>query len=541
VEFRILGPIEVVDDGAGLPLGGRNQRAVLALLLLNVDEVVSTDRMIDALWGEQPPRTAPTSLQNTVSRLRKLLGPDRLVTKPPGYVLRLQEDRLDVERVRQLADEARAMDASDRAKLLREAESLWRGPPLADFAYDAFAQASIAQLEELRLSVLEERIEAELELGGHADLLGELEALVAQHPLHERLRGQLMLALYRAGRQADALQAYQDARRSLLAELGIDPGPALQRLHSAMLRQERSLEITAARTSPEDVLEEVSRTLLAGRVVPVLGAEVGELARRLAERFDFPGDEGGGELTRIAQFAALMQGSGPLYDELHELLASKVVSTSIHRFFAALPRVLRERGAPQQLIVTTSYDLALEEAFLAEGEEFDVVSYLAAGRNRGKFCHFHPGDTANVIDIPNRYATELDMERRPVILKLHGGVDPAPERSWESFVITEDDYIDYLPQGELATAVPVGLAARLRRSHFLFLGYGMREWNLRLVLNRLWGGGAVNYRSWAVAPAASPVERAFWRSRGVDLLEAPLEEYVDSLARHAGVAVEAVR
>ena len=282
----------------------------------------------------------------------------------------------------------------------------------------------------------------------------------------------------------------------------------------------------------------MARALLAGRLVPVLGAEIGELAGRLAERFDFPADEGG-ELTRIAQFAALMKGSGPLYDELHELLASRVAPTSIHRLFAALPRVLRERGAPQQLLVTTSYDLALEEAFAAAGEEFDVVSYLATGRNRGRFCHIDPDGHARVIDVPNTYATELDLERRPVILKLHGGVDPAPERAWESFVITEDDYIDYLPQSELVTAVPVGLAARLRRSHFLFLGYAMRDWNLRLVLNRLWAGAPVTYRSWAVAPSAGPVERAFWRSRDVDLLEAPLEECVDSLALHIGVSVEA--
>jgi DNA-binding SARP family transcriptional activator len=540
VDFQILGPIEVVDGGAGLPLGGRNQRALLALLLLNVDEVVPTDRMIEAVWGEQPPRTALTSLQNSVSQLRKLLGPDRIVTKAPGYALRLRDDRIDVERVRKLADDSRTADPDRRASLLLEAESLWRGPPLADFTYDAFAQTTIAQLEELRLSVTEERIDAEIELGRHAELLGELEARVAEHPLRERMRGQLMLALYRTGRQADALHAYQEARRSLLEELGIDPGPALQRLHGAILRQERSLNPVAAQSSPEDNLDEVARALLAGRLVPVLGAEVGELARLLAERFGLPDDEGP-ELTRIAQYATLMKGSGPLYDELHDLLATRAVPTSIHRFFAALPRVLRERGAPQQLIVTTGYDLALEEAFLAAGEEFDVVSYLATGRDRGKFCHLAPGGAARVIDVPNTYATELQLERRPVILKLHGGVDPAPERAWESFVITEDDYIDYLPRGDLAAAVPVGLAARLRRSHFLFLGYGMREWNLRLVLNRLWAGTPVNYRSWAVAPAAPPVERAFWRSRDVDLLEASLEEYVDALARTTGIGVEAAQ
>ncbi|MGH3015285.1 MAG: AfsR/SARP family transcriptional regulator, partial [Gaiellaceae bacterium] len=154
MDFRILGPLEVVEGEAGLPLGGRNQRALLALLLLNVDEVVPTDRMIDALWGESPPRTALTSLQNSISQLRKLLGPERLITKPPGYVLRLQDDRVDVERVRRLVGEARTADAERRGELLRGAESLWRGPPLADFTYDGFAQTTIAQLEELRTGVV---------------------------------------------------------------------------------------------------------------------------------------------------------------------------------------------------------------------------------------------------------------------------------------------------------------------------------------------------------------------------------------------------
>jgi DNA-binding SARP family transcriptional activator len=538
VDFRILGPIEVLDRGAGLPLGGRNQRALLALLLLHADEVVPTDRMIEAVWGERPPRTALTSLQNSVSQLRKLLGPERIVTKPPGYALRLRDDLVDVDRVRELVDDARAAEPGRRASLLLEAESLWRGPSLADFTYDGFAQTAIAQLEELRLGVIEERIDAEIELGRHAELLGELEARVAEHPLRERLRAQLMLALYRSGRQSDALHAYQEARRVLLEELGIDPGPALQRLHGAILRQDRSLSPIAARPGPEDDLEQVASALLAGRLVPVLGSEVGELARLLAERFDFPEEEGP-ELTRIAQYAALTKGSGPLYDELHELLGARAAPTPIHRFFAALPRALRDRGAPQQLIVTTGYDLALEEAFLAAGEEFDVVSYLASGRDHGKFFHLAPDGTARVIDVPNTYATELQLEQRPTILKLHGGVDPAPERTWESFVITEDDYIDYLPSSDLAAAVPVALTARLRRSHFLFVGYGMREWNLRLLLSRLWAGASVNYRSWAVAPAVPPVERAFWRSRGVELIEAPLEDYVDALARTLGVGVEA--
>jgi DNA-binding SARP family transcriptional activator len=538
VEFRILGPLEVVDAGVALPLGGPKHRALLALLLLHPREVVSSDQIVEALWGEDPPRTAAGSIQNSISHLRKLLGAERLVTRSPGYELRLEEDELDAERARALLDQARVSGPEDGAELLRRAESLWRGPTLADFAYESFAQPAIAQLEELRLGIYEERIGKELELGRHTEVIGELEALVSEHPLHERLRGHLMLALYRSGRQADALHAYQEARRALLDRIGVDPGPALQQLHGAILRQEHSLDPTA-RTKPHGDLEDVAQALLAGRLVPVLGTEVGDVARRLAERFDLPPEERA-ELTKVAQYVALMKGSGPLYDELHELLRTTTAPTSLHRFFAALPLLLRERGAPHQVVVTTSYDLALEQAFLDAGEEFDVVSYLATGRHRGKFCHFAPDGTVRVIEIPNRYATPLDLERRTVILKLHGGIDQAQDRGWESFVITEDDYIGYLVHGDIGKAVPVSLAVRLRRSHFLFLGYGMRDWNHRVVLNRLWGDETVDYRSWAVTAHAGPVERALWRGRDIDVLEAPVEEYVESLARHVGLGVEAL-
>ena len=537
VEFRILGPLEVFDGGAPVRLGGRNQRTLLALLLLNAGDVVSTDRLIDGLWGEEPPRTAPTSLQNAVSQLRKLLTADRVVTKPPGYLIRLDKDELDTTRVLELVATARTADTETRAACLREAEALWHGPALADFAFDAFAQPEIARLDELRLNVIEERIDAELELGRHADAVSELEALLAAHPLREGLRGQLMIALYRSGRQADALRVYQDGRRVLVEELGIDPGPSLQRLHGSILRQDRGLDQIVIEPSAEESLDEIAVALFEGRLVPVLGTEVGDLAHWLAERFRLPAD-GGTELTRVAEYVALMKGSGPLYDELHELLSARAVPTAIHRSLASLAAVLRERGAGHQLLVTTGYDLALEQAFLDAGEEFDVVSYLAAGRDGGKFCHFAPDGTVRVVDVPNRYATELDLSRRTVILKLHGTVDPAPERAWESFVVTEDDYLDYLPESDLPAAIPVALAAHLRRSHFLFLGYAMQDWNLRLILNRFWGGAAHSYRSWAVAPGMPSLERALWQRRDVDVLNVGLEDFVDSLARRAGTGVE---
>jgi DNA-binding SARP family transcriptional activator len=534
LDFRVLGPLEVSDETGILLLGGQKQRAVLSLLLIEAPRPVSTDRLIDALWGEQAPRTAVTSLQNFVSQLRKTLGSDVLVTKPPGYALDITPEQLDLERFRRLAAEARGMtDPARRSEKFREALDLWRGPPFADVEFEAFAQSEIARLEEEHLASLEERIDADLEAGRHAELVGEIESLVGSYPTRERLRAHLMLALYRAGRQADALNVYQDARRILVEQLGIEPGPDLQQLHGEILRQEAGLRAPGTAPPAEDHFEEVLRVLFGGRVVTVLGADVAELATRLAERFDY--SENGGGLPRVAQYVAVMKGSGPLYDELHALLDTEASPTAVHRFFASAASVLRERGAPHQLIVTTSYDLALETAFLEAGEEFDVVSYIASGPSRGKFCHITPEGTGRLIDLPNTYATELSLEKRTVILKLHGQVDRGPEREWESFVVTEDDYIDYLAQTDLAGALPVALTAKLRRSHFLFLGYTMADWNLRVIMNRLWSDQPLSYRSWAVQPEPKPLEREFWRRRDVQVHELPLEQYAGILARYAGI------
>lgn len=477
MEFRILGPLDVADDRLeSIPIAGQKQRALLAILLLRANEVVSRERLVEELWGEQPPKTATASLQNSISQLRKLLGPGRLVTKPPGYVLRVEADELDLHRFERALREARELAPDERAAALEQALALWRGPALADFEFESFAQTEARRLEELRLAALENRIDAELERGRAAEVAGELEALVAEHPQRERLRGQLMLALYGSGRQADALRAYQETRRMLVDELGVDPSPQLQELHAQILRQEVPRPSYARdEVADEDHFAQVAAALLAGRLVPVLGAPVDRLAERLARRFDYPAN-GAGELTRVAQYVALTRGSGPLYDELHELLAPSLEPTAVHRFLAALPQHLRERGAPHQLIVTTGYDLALEQAFLAADEEFDVVSYVPSGPDRGRFCHLDPRGDAQIIEVPNTYATELSLERRTVILKLHGGVDEAAAREHESFVVTEDDYIDYLGRNDVGGAIPVGLAAKLRRSHFLFLGFGMHEW-----------------------------------------------------------------
>ena len=237
----MLGPLEVFSNGRALDLGGHKQRALLAVLLLHPNHVVSTNRLIDALWEEEPPRTAGKALQVYVSELRKQLGKDRLQTKAPGYLLRVEEGELDLERFQRLHIEGRHS----------EALSLWRGPPLGEFAFERFAQPEIARLREVRLVCLGDRIEADLASGRHAELVGELEALLREHPLRARLRVQLMLALYRSGRQAEALDVYRDGRRILVDELGIEPSGALRELQQAILKQDPALELSAVGT-PDD-------------------------------------------------------------------------------------------------------------------------------------------------------------------------------------------------------------------------------------------------------------------------------------------------
>src|SRR5215218_8161274 len=247
MKFRILGPLEASEAGREVAIGSGKQRVVLTLLLLHPNEVLSKDRLIDVLWGESPPPTAAKMLHNYVSQLRRSLGGDgaaALETRGNGYLLRLDRGERDLDRFEELLSRGRALGADDpkaAADLLREALALWRGPPLADFTYEDFAREEISRLEELRLNALEERIEADLALGRQADLVAELRRLVGEHPLRERLRAQLMLVLYRSGRQAEALEVYQDARRALLEERGLEPGAALRELEARILREDPKL------------------------------------------------------------------------------------------------------------------------------------------------------------------------------------------------------------------------------------------------------------------------------------------------------------
>jgi DNA-binding SARP family transcriptional activator len=250
MDFRVLGPLEVAGDEGTVALGGVKQRAVLAMLLLHANKVVSSDRLIDALWGASPPLTARKGIQVYVWRLRGALAGERLVTRSSGYVLYVEPEELDLARFEQLVAEARRAPAESAAAKLREALGLWRGPPLEDLAYEQFAQSEVARLEELRVAAVEQRVEADLALGRHAELVGELETLVSQHPTREHFRQQLMLALYRSDRQAEALEAYRRAWQELSEELGLEPSESLKQLEAAILRQDPELSLPTGRPAP---------------------------------------------------------------------------------------------------------------------------------------------------------------------------------------------------------------------------------------------------------------------------------------------------
>lgn len=303
----------------------------------------------------------------------------------------------------------------------------------------------------------------------------------------------------------------------------------------------------------------VIKGIIDGRVVPLLGAGVNlcgrppevawsrgeylpsgtELAKYLADEFDYPPEEDQ-DLVRVSQYVTVMTGSGPLYEKLHELFDADYPPTPLHVFLATLPGVMRKHGQDPkyQLIVTTNYDDALERAFNAVEEPFDLVSYIAEGEHRGKFLHWRSGEEAHVIDKPNEYA-DLSLSERTVILKIHGVVDRlSADWAWDSFVITEDHYIDYLTRADISSLIPVTLAAKLRKSHFLFLGYSMRDWNLRVILYRIWGEQKLSYKSWAVHLNPGPVDTEAWGQRGVDVLDVPLESYVQELSQRISQPAE---
>lgn len=296
--------------------------------------------------------------------------------------------------------------------------------------------------------------------------------------------------------------------------------------------------------------ETLVKALTEGRVVPFLGSTVNlmgrtpnqswqqgqatvlpsgtELADHLAKNFDYPLSEPQ-DLLRVSQYVSVMSGSGPLYDELHAVLDADYPPTALHQFFATLPASFRSKGFPARypLLVTTNFDDALERAFRDKGEPFDLVAYIAEGEQRGKFVHWTPDGEAILIERPNEYRG-IVPDQRTVILKIHGAVDRV-RSEWDSFVVTEDHYIDFLARTDISNLLPVTIAAKLRKSHFLFLGYSVRDWNLRVILYRIWGQQRLTYKSWAVQWKPEPVEQEFWNKRNVEILKVRLEDYVEEL------------
>jgi SIR2-like protein len=318
---------------------------------------------------------------------------------------------------------------------------------------------------------------------------------------------------------------------------------------------EAERQFSTGSTPPESHFGTIIKGIVEGRVVPLLGAGVNlcgrpdgvrwhrdqadylpsgtELSSYLAQSFQYPEDDRG-DLARVSQYVQTIAGSGPLYEELRGLLNADYPPTPLHQLLASLPAILVSKGyrGKYQLIVTTNYDDVMERTLTAAGEPHDVVSYLADGEFRGKFLHRMPSGETQLIERPNEYqGLPLDERRdlrRPVVLKLHGAVDRASSDN-DSYVITEDHYIDYLTRSDISNLIPVTLREKLRRSHFLFLGYSLRDWNLRVILHRIWGEQKVTYKSWAIQLHPDQLEQQFWLKRDVEILDLPLQSYVAGL------------
>ncbi len=474
MEFRILGPLEVRHEGRPVPIGGAKERALLALLLLHPGEPVSVDRLIDELWGDSPPATARKSVQVRVAGLRRAIGGDVLLRRGDAYLVRLEPNQLDLHRFEQLlsdgSDALAVGDPSGAVTMLHEALALWRGPALADYAYESFAQPAIARLEELRAHALESRIEAQLELGLHARVVAELEDLVAAHPFRERLRAQLMLALYRDGRQAEALDVYRGTRDEFIAELGIEPTPTLQRLQQAILRQDPSLDGPVA--APE-------RSILIApqdaRRFPELVALAEALARRPRREVI---------LVRLVAKGADLTTAATLPKEYRNALLARGVSARAITFTSAAAGEDLVRIASQQevdlLLVDGGPDLSdpVLETILARAPS-DVAVHVGRGeppREGPILVLFGGGDhdwtavevgawIAGAQDVPLRLAGPAEGAERDASRAL-ASASLAVQRVFG--IAAEPELVapaapDVLAAAEEAAFVVVGLPERWRR------------------------------------------------------------------------------
>ena len=382
IEYRVLGPVEVLSDGRPVHVSPR-PRAVLATLLLHADRVVAAPRLIDAIWGERPPETATNVLQGYVSSLRKLVGHDALETQDPGYVLRVEHDALDLHRFERLAtDGARALEEGrpgEAADALCSALELWRGEALADLADGDVLRRAAARLDELRLASLERRLEADLACGRHRELVGELETLTAEHPLREQPRALLMLSLYRAGRQADALDVYRRTRTLLVDELGLEPSAELQELERAMLRQDVSLDLLS---SPHVVPRDERHTVLvaalelasAGRLVALAEPLALDRAREIV-------------LAATVAEAGLLGIASAQLRELQARVAARGIAIRAAAFTSLTPGLDLARMATEQdaelLLVDTPHGLLEDPRLLGVLEDAPCdVAVLVEGEER---------------------------------------------------------------------------------------------------------------------------------------------------------------
>jgi DNA-binding SARP family transcriptional activator len=527
LEYRILGPLGVSRDGVELEVQGLRERKVLARLLLSANRAVSIDDLIE-LWRD-PPASVRQSLQNAIRSLRDVLGTAEIDSHPAGgYRIRVGEGMLDFDRFQLLLRRSRSEEAPARVVTLGEARELWRGDPLEDMRYEEFAQEWIRHADELRIVALQAWLEALNARGRYDEVVPAATAHLEREPTNESVCHELILALYHSGRQTKAMETYHALLRARGEATGqVQPGVKLSRLYDRILAHD--VDVPARpRESRVDRSSEIHRALKAAQLVPVLGprsvgAEPGPapdpmaIARHLAQTFDCP-PEVCGSLPRVAQYVRIKHGVGPLDDAVSTLFADVFTPSSTHRALAALAPLLRAHGLPCQLILASGYDRMLERAFLEAGEEVDVVSYIAHGRDRGKFLHIAPDGAARIIHEPN-LEVGLKPDERTVILKLHGGVAEVAGRDGDGYVVSEDDYIDYLARSEPSALLPIGLTKLLRRSHLLFLGYELEEWSLRVFLLRLWGDEGLAWHSWVLDSAPSADAREHWRPFNVDVID----------------------
>jgi DNA-binding SARP family transcriptional activator len=446
MEFRVLGPLEVMDGGRSVPLGSRKQRALLALLVLNAGEVVSRDRLIEELWRGRPPPAAATTLRSHVSRLRAVVGSNHVQTRAPGYLLVVEPDDVDIVQFDALVSSGRRKQAGgqphDAIELIERALRLWRGPALADLSDELFAQIEIPRLEEMRLSAREELFDAKLATGRHAELTGELDALVAEHPLRERLREQYMLALYRSGRQAEALDVFQEGRRLLSDELGLEPAKSLKALQRAILTQD--LDLDGGRTPEGPHVETGPAFVGREREQAELSAGLDDVFAGTGRLFLVSGEPGIGKSRLTEQFARQARargalilagrcweaGGAPAYWPWVQALRAHVsveepasVRRQVGQGTAGLAQILPELGE----VIAEVPSVLSTDPEAARFRLFDAVATFLKNIGEGRALvlvldDLHAADTPSLLLL--RFLARTLRDSRILVLAAYRDVDP---------------------------------------------------------------------------------------------------------------------